>query len=145
MPLDTVILILRIAIVLVLYAFLAMLAVFLWRDMRTANWRFQDSHRALGRLIVIRSDGLPLEVGREYPLRPVTTLGRGPTNVVVLPDTFASVEHAQITLSKGQWWLEDRQSRNGTTLNGVPITGVVVLSSGDEIGIGRVCLRFEPG
>jgi hypothetical protein len=145
MPLEIIILAVRVAIALSLYAFLGALFILIWQDVRTASERSPESRRSSGRLIVVACEDVPLEVGHVFPLRPVTTLGRGPTNTIVLPDEFASAEHAQIILRKGQWWLMDQQSRNGTTVNEVPVTGAVVLSSGDVIGIGRIKLRLEIG
>ena len=82
-------------------------------------------------------------VGASFPLLPLTTLGRGPTNTVVLNDSFCSQEHALVAQRAGQWWLEDRNSSNGTRLNGEPVSEPVVVSSGDVIGIGRIDLKVE--
>jgi len=76
-------------------------------------------------------------------LRPLTSLGRAPTNTIVLDDTFCSHQHARVLRRDGQWWLEDQNSSNGTRLNGEPISEPVVLSSGDVIGIGQLELRVE--
>jgi pSer/pThr/pTyr-binding forkhead associated (FHA) protein len=145
MSLDVVLLLVRIGIALALYAFLALILVYLIQDVRRASQEAALGQRSPARLVVVQADGVDVEVGREYPLQPTTRLGRGPTNTIVLPDTFASTHHAQVVLRRDQWWLEDQRSRNGTTLNGIPVTGAVVLSSGDEIGIGRVRLRLELG
>jgi hypothetical protein len=143
MPLDVALLVLRTAVSLALYAFLMVLFIYIWRDVRAASQQPREIQRPSGRLVVVQSDGINMDMGREYPLHPLTTLGRSPTNSIVLPDTFASTSHARIVLRRGQWWLEDQQSRNGTTVNDVPISDPVVLSTGDEIGIGRVKLRLE--
>lgn len=143
MTLDVALLVLRIAIAIALYAFLAVLLLFIWQDVRAISRQVGEGQRVTARLVVVECGDLPLGVGHEYPLQPVTTLGRGPTNSIVLPEPFASTDHALIVLRRGQWWLEDRQSRNGTLLNGVPISEPVVLTSGDVIGIGRISLRFE--
>jgi pSer/pThr/pTyr-binding forkhead associated (FHA) protein len=58
-------------------------------------------------------------------------------------DTFASSEHALVAMRDGQWWLEDRQSRNGTTINEIPINQAVVIADGDIIGIGTVRYRVN--
>ncbi len=145
MPLEVIILAVRVAIALSLYAFLGALFLLIWRDVRAVSERSPEGQRSFGRLIVAACGDVPLEVGHVFPLKPVTTLGRGPTNTIVLPDEFASTEHAQIVLRKGQWWLMDQHSRNGTTVNEIPVTGAVVLSSGDVIGIGRIKLRVEVG
>ncbi len=88
----------------------------------------------------LQSAGL---VGASFPLLPVTTLGRAPTNTVVLNDSFCSQEHALLARRAGQWWLEDLRSSNGTRLNGEPVNEPVVVSSGDVIGVGRVDLKVE--
>jgi pSer/pThr/pTyr-binding forkhead associated (FHA) protein len=43
----------------------------------------------------------------------------------------------------GQWWLEDRKSRNGTTLNKTTIDRAVVITNGDVIGIGSTYFRVD--
>lgn len=146
MPPDIVLLVLRIAAAAVLYAFLGVLLYFTVREVQVAGQAIHAVRSTPARLVVIEADSdIPLERGQEFRLQPVTTLGRGPTNTIILPDSFASTGHARIMLRGTQWWLEDLASRNGTRLNGVPITGLVVLSSDDVIDIGRVKLRFEAG
>lgn len=144
MSFDIVLLILRIASALALYLFLLVIFVYIRRDVQLAAEQISAGASALGRLTVVDCDeDIRLEIGQEFVLRTYTTLGRGPTNTIILPDTFASTEHAQISLRNGQWWLDDRQSRNGTTINDLPITKPVVLTSEDVIGVGRVKLKIE--
>jgi pSer/pThr/pTyr-binding forkhead associated (FHA) protein len=81
--------------------------------------------------------------GQTYPLLPLTSLGRAPTNSIPIPDDFASGEHCLLALRSGQWWLEDRQSKNGTTINGVPVTQPLIITDGDVIGIGSTRFRLE--
>ena len=81
--------------------------------------------------------------GETYPLLPLTSLGRSPTNTVPINDSFASSEHALVAFRNGQWWLEDRRSRNGTLLNDMPVTQPVVITDGDIIGIGKIKFRLE--
>ncbi len=146
MPPDIGLLVLRIAVAAALYAFLGVLLYFTVREVQVASQAIHAVRSTPARLVVIEADSdIPLERGQEFRLQPVTTLGRGPTNTIILPDSFASTGHARIMLRGTQWWLEDLESRNGTRLNGVPITGLVVLSSDDVIDIGRVKLRFEAG
>jgi hypothetical protein len=142
MPLDVILLILRITTALALYAFLILMFIYLWRDVLAASKHMPERQRVPGKLVVIKSDGV-MKQGHEFMLQPTTTLGRGPGNIIVVPDSSASMEHAVIVWRRGQWWLEDQQSRNGTLINNIQITEPVVLASGDEIGIGRVRLRLE--
>lgn len=114
-----------------------------WRDFRLTTREIEQQRIPRGRLIVLASDADDLTVNTEFPLLPLTSLGRGPTNTIHLPDNFASNEHALITYRSGSWWLEDRHSSNGTLLNGTRIDETVILSSGDLIGIGRITLRLH--
>lgn len=143
MPLDITLLIIRIIIAITLYAFLGVMLIFVLRDIKTTSQHIDESQRVSGRLVVIECDGAATEAGQTYPMKRLTTLGRGPTNSIVLEDSFASIFHAQVVYRSGQWWIEDRQSHNGTLLNDIPITEAVVLSSGDIIGIGRTKLLVE--
>jgi hypothetical protein len=164
---DVLLLILRVIAGLLLLAIMGAVFWVVWRDYRAAAHVVDQSSRQRGRLVVIEmgasgatSDagedqatteltGSPeaLEaahlVGASFPLLPLTTLGRAPTNTIVLNDTFCSQDHARLTWRGGQWWLEDRDSSNGTRLNGEPVREPVVVSSGDVIGVGRIALKVE--
>ncbi len=109
--------------------------------------RIEASRKVYGQMIVLQEhNGSYFPTGHQYPLLQSTSLGRSPTNTIIVDDTFASSEHALVALRSGQWWLEDRQSRNGTTLNEILITQPVVITTGDIIGIGtqRYRLEIEP-
>lgn len=140
---ETALLVLRLALAASLYAFLIGLFVVIWRDLKVAAAESAARGRSYGRLVVLSADGTGLPAGTAFPLQPVTSLGRAPTNTVALPDGYASGEHALLSLRGNQWWLEDLGSRNGTLLNGVPVTEPVVASAGDVISIGRVQLKVE--
>jgi len=70
------------------------------------------------------------------------TFGRGETNVVVLTSVLASRNHAELRTEDTGHTLYDRDSRNGTKVNGKPIT-VYRLQPGDQIIIGDETFRFE--
>ena len=126
-----------------LYAFIGGLFYLLWRDYRAAAGQTEAQQRAYGRLVVVSAPDGFLKAGERFPLRPLTTFGRAPTNTVVLPDTYVSFEHATLTLRGGRWWLQDQQSANGTLLNGHAIKEPTVITAGDIIGIGQTQLRLE--
>jgi hypothetical protein len=116
----------------------------IWRDYRSALHEVEASRRTYGQLIALREiDNEILLTGENYPLMPLTSIGRAPTNTISIDDAFASNEHALLALRNGQWWLEDRHSRNGTTLNGILVTQPMVITHGDVIGIGSVRFRME--
>ncbi len=127
-----------------LLAVLLVVFLFLWRDYHSAATRVEASRRTYGRLTLLYEvDSNHAVAGPSYPLLPITSLGRAPTNTVPIDDTFASSEHAVVAMRSGQWWLEDRQSRNGTTLNGMPVTQPVIVTDGDIVGVGKMHFRLD--
>ena len=72
-----------------------------------------------------------------------TTIGRQPTCGVVIADSSVSRVHAEISRKDGGWWLIDKGSTNGTTVNGSPVIDPVELHHGDAIVFGSVAVRFE--
>jgi hypothetical protein len=144
MEIDVVLFVLRVISGLVLLAVLGAIFYFVWREYRVSIEQLEANRRVYGQLVALQEiDGSYVAVGETYPLRPLTSLGRAATNDVILKDTFASSEHAHLVLRNGQWWLEDRHSRNGTTLNELPITAPNIMTDGDIIGIGQKRFRLE--
>ena len=92
---------------------------------------------------MLASDAAVFALDTLFPLSSVTSLGRSGGNTIVIDDSYASSEHALITLRGEQWWLEDLGSRNGTSLNDLPVNEAIVLSQGDIITIGDTQLKFE--
>ncbi|MBE0688797.1 MAG: FHA domain-containing protein [Anaerolineae bacterium] len=136
--------ILRIASALTLLVLLGALFWVMWRDFATASEEIDANRRVHGRLVRLQEiDGQYVATPEAFPLLTLTSMGRGPTNVVPVEDTFASTDHALIALRGGRWWLEDRQSTNGTTLNGVAIDQSIIVTDGDIISIGQSHYRME--
>lgn len=141
---DVLIFIGRLLLTVLLYVFLGALFVLLWRDLQTARRQVgaPQLRERPGQLRVTRAGG-GLAVDQVIPLSAYTTLGRAEANTVVVADPYASAEHAVIAWRSGQWWLEDRDSRNGTLLNDIPVEEPLIIGEGDVIGIGQARLRFE--
>lgn len=141
---EAILLMLRILSGVLLLTLLAVLFVFMWRDYHSAVTEVEASRRVFGQIVALREiDGKYMATGIQYPLLHLTSLGRAPTNTITVDDTFASGEHALVALRNGQWWLEDRHSRNGTTLNEILISQPIVITDGDIIGIGQMRFRLE--
>lgn len=144
MSTEVTLFLLRLVSGLFLLAILAALFVVIWREYRSTLTEAEADRRIYGRLVMLRNiDGLDVVTGETYPLLPLTSLGRSPTNTVRINDSFASSEHALVAMRNGQWWLEDRQSRNGTMLNDMPVNQPIVVTDGDVIGIGHIKFRIE--
>jgi pSer/pThr/pTyr-binding forkhead associated (FHA) protein len=69
-------------------------------------------------------------------------VGRGRTADLVLSEPTISRAHAAIGYEKGEFFVQDLGSTNGTGVNGKrePRT---ILSDGDELQLGKLLLRFN--
>ncbi len=145
-------------------AFLVLLYLFIWRIVRSAarDLRLpQESmilapqqaaavglgqaalSRQLGRLVVLASPAL--ENGETFALdsAPIS-VGRGANNdIPISGDEYASSRHARIEPRRDGVWIEDIGSTNGTFVNGIQIDRPRRLSQGDVIRVGETDLRFE--
>jgi len=71
-----------------------------------------------------------------------TLVGRIDSAQLVLDEASVSRLHARLVLEKGEVWVEDLDSREGTWVNGVAVRRVK-LFDGDHICFGDAALRFE--
>jgi two-component system NtrC family sensor kinase len=71
------------------------------------------------------------------------TIGRGPSNTIVLPDNWVSRTHARIIREGGECLIEDLGSVNGTRVNNRYVTREI-LKAGDMIALGGTILQFLP-
>lgn len=74
--------------------------------------------------------------------RPVLTVGRAPSNDVVLRDSSVSKHHAQLEQEEDGWTLSDLGSTNGSWVNGERVRQKR-LASGDRIRIGVYTFGFD--
>ena len=92
--------------------------------------------------LILRSQVKTLSVSRLVPEQ-ITTIGRAPTNRIVIPDDICSRNHCEVFVSGGSWVVRDLDSRNGTLLSGRPVLNDEPLEDGDEIQIGDFFLIFS--
>jgi hypothetical protein len=142
---DVSILTLRLAFTAVLYLFLILVGLIAYRDVRRAtapSGKPREQQMVAANLVVLESGDTALIPGQTFELQPVTTMGRSPTSTIVVPDGYASGEHAMLTWRDQKWWLQDLGSTNGTLLNRHLVQKSVQVNSGDVIQVGRVKLKF---
>src|SRR4051812_21485208 len=72
----------------------------------------------------------------------VATIGRSPTNRIVLLDEISSRNHCEIFRLGDHWILRDLESRNGTRVDGSYVTQDCELRPGQTIQIGSTLLLF---
>jgi Nif-specific regulatory protein len=70
------------------------------------------------------------------------TIGRAPTNAIVVKDERCSRNHAEVFQAQSQWTLRDLDSRNGTLVDGQRIQSDYQLQAGDIVRIGNSHLAF---
>ena len=138
-----VLLILRLLSAGLLLAFLGLFAWLIYKDLQVTTAVLQQKQQTVGHLRVIANDIAAPAIDTLFALHPLTSIGRAQSSNIVIDDSYVSQEHALLTERNSQWWLEDMGSRNGTLLNGVPLTETAVVSSGDIITIGSVQLKVE--
>ncbi len=84
--------------------------------------------------------------GDRVTLRPGRlTIGRHPACDLVIDLSAVSRQHAAVVVQDGHVMLEDLRSRNGTLLNGRPLTSPHRLADGDQVQICEQVLVFHSG
>ncbi len=71
----------------------------------------------------------------------VVNIGRDPTNQLVLNDPKISLQHAQLRLVHGRFFIFDLDSQRGTFVNGVPVSSHA-LNPGDVIQLAGLPLVY---
>ncbi len=141
---DILLFLVRLLFSIFLYIFLGAVLILLWRDVKsTTRHQVAPTIRERPAQLRVVHGYNSLSDGAVIKLVPFTTLGRAESNNITVTDPYASGEHALLAWRGGQWWLEDRDSRNGTLLNEIAVEEPLVISHGDVIGIGQVRLKFE--
>lgn len=144
--LGVIVLLLRGAVVLLLYFFLWQVLRSLTRDLRNTGQSTPNGSAAspYGQLIVVRAGQSGVSVGKSFPLGPSNIIGRSMENCEIpLNDSFLSGQHARLELRGKEWVLEDLRSTNGTFLNDFEVRDTAVVEPDDIIRVGRVEMRLK--
>lgn len=131
----------RLALIVALYAFLGWALYTLWKDLKQRS-------QAVSAPSVPALSLAPQAQGERPPMRfltPQVIIGRDPACDCRLEDKTISGQHARLSYHHAQWWVEDLNSTNGTFLNGEPVLGAVVATSGDQLRCGGVDLQVQIG
>ena len=152
---ETALLVLKIAFLVILY-------VFIWRIVRSASRDLrlpqesmilspqqasvllaQPVARELGRLTVLSSH--LLKAGAVYSIDSTAlSVGRNADNgLPIVGDDYVSSHHARFEPRRDGVYVADTGSTNGTFVNGVRLTAERRLAPGDIVRIGVTELRFD--
>ncbi|MBI5956235.1 MAG: FHA domain-containing protein [Chloroflexi bacterium] len=141
MDAETSIAVLRLGLIALLYLFLLQGVLLIWRDIsRSSRPARAASHVPGGRLVVLECGETGLGVGQHLALEAVTSLGRDPSNTIVLDDGSVSAKHAVLYSRRGRWWVEDLKSTNGTLVNDELVLQPTPVGTDDVIQLGRIKL-----
>lgn len=91
--------------------------------------------------LLIRDGSSWRDVFRLMPGK-VTTIGRAPTNRIVLSDEVCSRNHCEIFQNGPHWTLRDLKSRNGTQVSGETVASDWELEDGEIVQIGECEIGF---
>jgi diguanylate cyclase (GGDEF)-like protein len=96
--------------------------------------------------LVIIFSSAPTDLGRRHVLQRRLTIGRGPTNDIILQSDTVSRQHASIECQGMDIVVTDLGSTNGTFVNGDPVRlNRVLLKCGDRLRIGDTILKYLSG
>jgi FHA domain-containing protein len=141
-------------------AFLVLLYLFIWRIVRSASRDLRLPQESFilrpegglsraapgiqtGRLLVVKSPAL--DEGADIVLNSAPlTVGRGEQNDIELEgDEFASAQHARFEPRQDGVWITDIGSTNGTFVNGMQLERPRKLAVGDIVRVGQTDFRFD--
>ncbi|MCA9123166.1 MAG: sigma 54-interacting transcriptional regulator [Planctomycetaceae bacterium] len=91
--------------------------------------------------LVARDGGVWRDIFR-LPANLVTTIGREPSNRIILREEKCSRRQCELSYDDRYWMIRDLNSRNGTRVNGERIVERVPIHEGDVIRIGGLELMF---
>jgi pSer/pThr/pTyr-binding forkhead associated (FHA) protein len=90
--------------------------------------------------LLVQTDGAPpvqFDLGG-----PLISIGRASDNDVIVDDALVSRHHCQLKLQHGAYSFADLGSRNGSFVNGQPVSEIA-LGPGDRIRIGSTEIEFQ--
>lgn len=154
MPIQ-VLTILRIVLLILLYAFLARVVRVVLADLYGPRRR-RNSPPPRPQVATSTPPKTPRRRPREIVVHPPSgaplvltlddeaiVLGRAGKANARVDDAYVSDEHAEIVLAGDAWQLRDLGSTNGTFLNGAKVIQPAALNAGDQVRIGKTRIEVR--
>ena len=136
----TLVLALRFALAIALYAFLGWALWTLWQELNQQGKKLASRKQpGITLYINVENDNQSL---RQFSQSEIT-IGRDTNCDLSMIDEALSAHHARITFHHGQWWLEDLHSTNGTFLNREKLTTPAVVITGDHFKCGNTIFSIQ--
>ena len=131
------------------YAFLVLMSLFLFEVIRTLTRNLEENgsekqqKKPVFLYVINGADYLGVEEGHIYKFTRQCSMGRNRNNNIVIEDPCSSNFHAVVMRKKGNYYLSDMESKNGTYHNDTKVTREVLLEKDDKIRIGNVEFKFQ--
>ena len=138
---DIAILLLRIALVAVLYLFLWIVVRSALHGLGAQTAATETRPHALAPLVltVLEPGESTLESGARIGVRDApAVIGRAASSDVIVADAAVSAQHARLEWADSAWVVVDLNSTNGTRLNARAVHGPTRLRPGDTLEVGPV-------
>lgn len=148
-----------IVLVLLKFAFLALLYIFVARAVRAvvlelrgdavaaparstapARPARRGTKKVPGKAVIVEGASTS---GKTFDLKDEIILGRGEKCHVILDDTYVSTVHARLFPKSNGVFVEDLGSTNGTYLNRKRVTSATEVQRGDQVKIGKTVLEMR--
>ena len=134
-----ILLVLRIAASLALYALLGSIFLLMWRNLKQEAF-FLSTRKAEPLTLEMETPGA---TPRSFHFtQGDVVVGRDPDCQCVVSDGTISARHVRFAYHHGQWWVEDLGSRNGTSLNETPLTTPTIIVHGDAVRCGQAVIKI---
>jgi pSer/pThr/pTyr-binding forkhead associated (FHA) protein len=136
----TVVLVLRIALTIALYIFLAWALSTVLQDLRQQGTRISTQKKPGITILVKYMQGIE---SQRFFTKNEIVIGRDTHCDLSMMDETMSAHHARLVHHHGQWWLEDLNSTNGTYLGGQKLTTPAVIITDDEFKCGNTFFNIR--
>lgn len=121
--------------------FVALLYLFLFAIVRTGVNQVSGASKRSKKWHLTVEKG-PKELrGVNIEVNGPVIVGRSPGADIVIGANYVSGRHARFQLMGQNLFVEDLDSRNGTTINGAPVLEPVAVKNKDAVAVGDVVIR----
>lgn len=130
---------LRLIFVLLSYLFIGWIGYTIFKDLNGTGF----SKKTITVPPITLQTIIDQEQVRKRFLIPEIIIGRDPACDFPINDDTISLRHSKLTYHHKQWWVEDLGSTNGSYLNDTFVEDPIVLTSGDQLRLGRLILSIK--
>lgn len=133
----------RYLFVIIIYLFILAIIRMIFLDIRLTEKRLRVSRGDCYLRLLSGRESVAYGIEDCYTLKANNVIGREEGCDICFPDRFMSQRNTLIFLEGADYYIEDLDSKNGTFVNGEPVTGdPILLYNGDKIAIGSVEFAF---